>query len=49
MLRQHNAPFSDPTVEDFELSILGNSCPVTIGESEWCFPIDWDHFVASLG
>ena len=41
--------FSDPAVEQFELSILGNSCPVMIGESEWCFPIDWDGFVASLG
>jgi hypothetical protein len=41
--------FSDPTVEEFELSIIGSSCPVMIGESEWCFPIDWDDFVASLG
>jgi hypothetical protein len=41
--------FSDPTVEQFELSILGESCPVFIGESEWCFPIDWNDFVASLG
>jgi hypothetical protein len=41
--------FSDPNVEQFELSILGKSCPVFIGESEWCFPIDWDDFVASLG
>ena len=41
--------FSDPTVEQFELSILGNSCPVMIGESEWCFPIGWDDFTASLG
>ena len=41
--------FSDPTVEEFELSIIGNSCPVMLGESEWCFPIDWDDLVASLG
>lgn len=41
--------FSDPTVEEFILSILGHSCPVMIGESEWCFPIDWDDFADSLG
>jgi hypothetical protein len=41
--------FSDPTVEQFELSIVGDSCPVVIGESEWCFPIGWNDFVASLG
>jgi len=41
--------FSDPTVDQLDLSILGEHCPVMIGESEWCFPIDWDDFVASLG
>jgi hypothetical protein len=39
--------FSDPTVEAFELSILGNSCPVQIGEALWCFPITWDEFASS--
>lgn len=41
--------FSDPTVEQFELVILGESCPVMIGESEWCFPIDWDEYIQALG
>jgi hypothetical protein len=41
--------FSDPSADHFELSISGESCPVMIGESEWCFSIDWDDFVAALG
>ena len=40
--------FSDPTVEQFELSIMGGSCPVFIGETEWCFPLDWHDFTASM-
>jgi hypothetical protein len=41
--------FSDPTVDQFELVILGESCPVMIGESEWCFPIDWEDYIRALG
>lgn len=39
--------FSDPTIEAFELSILGDSCPVQIGEALWCFPITWNEFATS--
>jgi hypothetical protein len=41
--------FSDPTVDQFELVIRGENCPVMIGESEWCFPIEWHDFIRALG
>jgi len=34
--------FADPTVEEFDLSILGDNCPVFIGEFDFCFPITWE-------
>lgn len=37
--------FSDPTVEQFSVSITGDSCPVFIGEMEWCFPVTWEDFL----
>ena len=39
--------FSDPTVEIVDLTILGNHCPVVLGEGEYCFPFSWDDFMAS--
>jgi hypothetical protein len=41
--------FSDPTVDQFDLVIRGENCPVMIGESEWCFPIDWEDYIRALG
>lgn len=40
--------FSDPTVEWFWVSIRGDSCPVFIGEGEYCFPVDRAYFMDYL-
>jgi hypothetical protein len=40
--------FSDPSVDSFALSILGDSCP-QIGEGETCFPITRSQFLAQAG
>lgn len=34
--------FSDPTVKQFVLSVAGESCPLQILESTYCFPISWE-------
>lgn len=39
--------FSDPTVEQFVFSVNGQSGPLQIQESEYCFPISWDDVVGS--
>lgn len=41
--------FSDPSVEQFEFSIMGENCPVFIGEPELCFLVSWDDFTGSIG
>jgi hypothetical protein len=37
--------FSDPTVEEFSLVIMGDSCP-SIGESDLCYPISRHDYLA---
>lgn len=37
--------FSDPSVASFVLEIDGKSCPIQIGEGEWCFPLTREGFL----
>lgn len=40
--------FSDPTVERFTFSVRGSSCPVSIGESDLCFPISREDLLSGF-